>query len=84
MSNTIWPKIHHHELEKELGVKQVHFINDFVAIGYGVLNTPASSFIPLTDAPIQEGKPKALIGAGRFIFKIRHWTWRRLFNSWRE
>lgn len=64
LSNTDWPKVHHSELEKEIGVKQAHFINDFVAIGYGVLNTPSSSFIPLTDAPIQEGKPKALIGAG--------------------
>ncbi len=65
LSNTNWPKVHHSEVEKELGAKQVHFINDFVAIGYGILNTPASAFLRLNDAPVQEGKPKALIGAGK-------------------
>ena len=64
LSNTEWPKVHHSELEKELGVKSVSFINDFVALGYGVLNSPSSAFLKLNDAPVQEGLPKALIGAG--------------------
>lgn len=51
-------------LEQELGLDQIHLINDFEAVGYGVIGLTSADLYTL-----QEGKPKAnapiaIIGAG--------------------
>jgi len=50
-----------------LGLKRVQLINDFVALGYGLLTvdrTNAKEVRVLQDAPVQAGAPIATIGAG--------------------
>jgi len=55
------------QLVKELGLKRVQLINDFVALGYGLLTVDRSNpneVCVLQDAPVQPGAPIATIGAG--------------------
>uniref|UniRef100_K3WIP5 Glucokinase n=1 Tax=Globisporangium ultimum (strain ATCC 200006 / CBS 805.95 / DAOM BR144) TaxID=431595 RepID=K3WIP5_GLOUD len=51
-------------LERELGIKTVRLINDFAAMGYGLLTLKPHEYIVLNDAPKEEGAPIATIGAG--------------------
>eukprot|EP00931_Biecheleriopsis_adriatica_P112393 TRINITY_DN86_c0_g1_i1.p1 TRINITY_DN86_c0_g1~~TRINITY_DN86_c0_g1_i1.p1 ORF type:complete len:438 (-),score=87.02 TRINITY_DN86_c0_g1_i1:129-1442(-) len=52
-------------IEKELGIQRVELINDFVAQGYGILTLNRSEDCEvLQDAPVKEGAPIAVIGAG--------------------
>jgi glucokinase len=51
-------------LEHELGVTKVVLINDFAAIGYGVLGLRESDLHPLQKAVPQPQAPIAVIGAG--------------------
>ncbi|ETI30669.1 glucokinase [Phytophthora nicotianae P10297] len=51
-------------LEKELGIKKVRLINDFAAMGYGLLTLRPHEYIVLNDAPKDETAPMATIGAG--------------------
>jgi len=64
MTNVDWPLVDGAHLEKKFGFKKATFLNDFVANGYGVLNLKESDFVKITDAPVVDGAPKALIGAG--------------------
>ncbi|KUF92011.1 Serine/threonine-protein phosphatase [Phytophthora nicotianae] len=57
-------KIDGASLEKELGIKQVKLINDFAAMGYGLLTLRPHEYIVLNDAPKDETAPMATIGAG--------------------
>jgi glucokinase len=51
-------------LEKELGIAQVALINDFAAVGYGVLDLEASDIYTLQTGEYQPQAPIAVIGAG--------------------
>ncbi|KAG2804511.1 hypothetical protein PC112_g18694, partial [Phytophthora cactorum] len=51
-------------LEKELGIKKVRLINDFAAMGYGLLTLRPHEYMVLNDAPKDETAPMATIGAG--------------------
>lgn len=51
-------------LEKELGIATVKLINDFAAMGYGLLTLKPHEYIVLNDAEKEEGMPIATIGAG--------------------
>ncbi|NET53543.1 MAG: glucokinase [Merismopedia sp. SIO2A8] len=51
-------------LQRELNIAQVKLINDFVAIGYGVLGVAETDIHPLQVAPPQPNTPIAVIGAG--------------------
>lgn len=51
-------------LEKELGITTVKLINDFAAMGYGLLTLKPHEYIVLNDAEKEEGMPIATIGAG--------------------
>ncbi|RLN37644.1 hypothetical protein BBJ28_00007332 [Nothophytophthora sp. Chile5] len=51
-------------LEKELGITTVKLINDFAAMGYGLLTLKPHEYIVLNDVPREEGAPIATIGAG--------------------
>lgn len=57
-------KINGPGLERELGIKEVKLINDFAAMGYGLLTLKPHEYIVLNDAPREEGAPIATIGAG--------------------
>lgn len=51
-------------LERELGIKTVKLINDFAAMGYGLLTLKPHEYIVINDVPREEGQPIATIGAG--------------------
>lgn len=54
-----------HQIAREMGIHRVQLINDFEAQGYGVLTVdPGTECDILQGAPILEGAPKAVIGAG--------------------
>ncbi|KAG3129394.1 hypothetical protein PC128_g26870, partial [Phytophthora cactorum] len=57
-------KIDGASLQKELGIKQVKLINDFAAMGYGLLTLRPHEYMVLNDAPKDETAPMATIGAG--------------------
>jgi len=52
------------EMEQVLNIKAVTLINDFVGIGYGLLALGPKDLVPLNDAKIIPGAPKACLGAG--------------------
>ncbi|ELR97165.1 glucokinase [Gloeocapsa sp. PCC 73106] len=51
-------------LAKELDIKQVELINDFQAIGYGVLTLETEDIHTLQSAPSDANAPIAVLGAG--------------------
>lgn len=51
-------------LETELNLTQVRLINDFVAVGYGVLGLTSEDVYTRQNAPVQGRSPIAVIGAG--------------------
>ena len=51
-------------IKKVFGIKTVNLINDFAAVGYGLLTLQKEELVVLQDAPRQSGAPMATIGAG--------------------
>ncbi|NET37640.1 MAG: glucokinase [Cyanothece sp. SIO1E1] len=51
-------------LEQALAIAQVSLINDFAAIGYGILGLSEQDLVTLQPAPSQPQAPIAVIGAG--------------------
>lgn len=51
-------------LETELNLTSVRLINDFVAVGYGVLGLDAEDVYTRQNAPVQARSPIAILGAG--------------------
>lgn len=51
-------------LERDLGIKTVKLINDFAAMGYGLLTLKPHEYIALNDVPREKNAPIATIGAG--------------------
>lgn len=51
-------------LEQALAIPQIALINDFAAIGYGVLGLTSEALCPLQVAPIDREAPIAVLGAG--------------------
>jgi glucokinase len=51
-------------LETELKLADVSLINDFVAVGYGILGLEATDVLPLQSAPVRANAPIAILGAG--------------------
>ncbi|RHY33645.1 hypothetical protein DYB32_001477 [Aphanomyces invadans] len=51
-------------LQRELGIPNVKLINDFVAMGYGLLTLREHEFLALNDVPREADAPIATIGAG--------------------
>jgi glucokinase len=51
-------------LETELNLTSVRLINDFVAVGYGVLGLDTEDVYTRQNAPVQGRSPIAIIGAG--------------------
>jgi len=57
-------KIDGAQMEKELGIKTVKLINDFAAMGYGLLTLRPHEYMVLNNAEKEEGQPIATVGAG--------------------
>ncbi|MBE9019843.1 glucokinase [Chroococcidiopsidales cyanobacterium LEGE 13417] len=51
-------------LEEELGIESISLINDFAAVGYGILGLQESDLHTLQAGKPQTGTPIAVIGAG--------------------
>ena len=51
-------------LERELGIATISLINDFAAVGYGVLGLEAADLLTLQPGKPQRAAPIAVIGAG--------------------
>ena len=63
LTNLVW-SLDTRRLEQELGISKVSLINDFVAVGYGVLGLGESDLETLQSGKPQADAPKAVIGAG--------------------
>jgi glucokinase len=63
LTNLSW-SLEGDRLEKELALDQVVLINDFAAIGYGVLGLNNDDLCPLQTAEATANAPIAVIGAG--------------------
>jgi glucokinase len=51
-------------LEQELAIPKVRLLNDFAAIGYGILGLSTSDLYPLQSIPVDTNAPIAVLGAG--------------------
>lgn len=71
-------------LEKELKIAKVSLINDFAAVGYGILGLEKTDLHSLQDATFQPDAPIAVIGAGTGLgqgFLIRQSSDYQVFPS---
>ncbi len=63
LTNLVW-SLDTKRLETELGIASISLINDFAAVGYGVLGLAESDLHTLQTGKPQSGAPIAVIGAG--------------------
>lgn len=63
LTNLSW-SLSGERLQRELGIPKVTLINDFAAIGYGVLALEKDELATLQSAPADPAAPIAIIGAG--------------------
>ncbi|MEB3337668.1 MAG: glucokinase [Leptolyngbyaceae bacterium] len=71
-------------LEQALNIDQVRLINDFTAVGYGILGLSAADLYPLQMGAPQADAPIAVIGAGTGLgegFLIRHASGYQIYAS---
>ena len=59
-----WPVLDEKEVAKEFEIKHVKFINDFVAIGYSMIEVDLEGIQTLFDVKPVEGATKIVAGAG--------------------
>ncbi len=52
------------QMEAELGIPEVRLINDFAAVGYGILALKSEDEVVLQDRPVVSQAPIAVLGAG--------------------
>ena len=65
MNNIPWPTFSGDELAQELGIEKCQVINDFTAVGYGILGLNDSDVVNMNPNTSEvSGMPKAVIGAG--------------------
>lgn len=63
LTNVSW-QLDGERLEGELGIAKVTLINDFTAIGYGILALQSEDLLTIQEAEVVAGAPIAVIGAG--------------------
>ncbi|MUG91976.1 glucokinase [Scytonema sp. UIC 10036] len=71
-------------LQEELGIAQASLINDFAAVGYGVLGLNAQDILTLQPGKPNINAPIAIIGAGTGLgqgFLIKHGSSYQIFPS---
>ncbi|MDJ0509318.1 MAG: glucokinase [Crocosphaera sp.] len=64
LTNLNWPELTGDRLQKELSLQKVNLINDFAAIGYGILGLEKEDLYTLQDIKKQPNKPIGVLGAG--------------------
>jgi glucokinase len=71
-------------LEKELGIPHISLINDFAAVGYGILGLQKQDLLTLQAGKFQPEAPIAIIGAGTGLgqgFLIKQGKYYQVFPS---
>ncbi|MBE9226499.1 glucokinase [Phormidium sp. LEGE 05292] len=63
LTNLVW-FLDAERLQQELGIAKISLINDFVAVGYGILGLTESDLHTLQVGKFQANSPIAVIGAG--------------------
>ena len=63
LTNLSW-QLDGRQMETELGIPQIRLINDFAAVGYGILALKPEDLVVLQDQPTQDRAPIAVLGAG--------------------
>ncbi|MCM1982833.1 glucokinase [Lyngbya confervoides] len=63
LTNLDW-ELESGSLAQALGLAQVKLMNDFAAVGYGILNLRSADQVLIQDRPAQPQAPIAVIGAG--------------------
>lgn len=63
LTNLSW-RLDARRLERELNIPKITLINDFAAVGYGILGLRAEDVLSLQDVPARANAPIAVIGAG--------------------
>ncbi|MES1920038.1 hypothetical protein MHBO_001765 [Bonamia ostreae] len=75
LTNIGWSSISEKEMESELGIKKITFLNDFAANGYGIQLLEKEDLFEISNNKLPEPNgPKVIIGAGTglgeaFIFR---------------
>ena len=83
VTNLTW-SLEEDRLESELSIPRVHLINDFTAIGHGVLGLAKEDLHTLQEGRRDPEAPIAVIGAGTGLgegFLVPHPTGCRVFSS---
>lgn len=63
LTNLSW-HLYGRQMEKHLQIPAIHLINDFAAVGYGILTLKDSDLSVLQEQPQQAKAPIAVLGAG--------------------
>lgn len=66
LANLSW-SLEEERLAQQLNIPIVSLINDFTAIGYGILGLESKDLITLQDVEVQPGAPIAVVGAGSYL-----------------
>ena len=64
LTNLNWPELTGDRLEKKLSLERVNLINDFAAIGYGILGLKPDDLHTLQGAEAKPNTPIGVLGAG--------------------
>jgi glucokinase len=64
ITNADWPEFNVDDVQEVMKFQNIKILNDFEANAYGVLAMDKTHYQMLNSNPIQDGSPKALIGAG--------------------
>ena len=64
ITNLSWPPLVAEDLAQSLQIPKVLLINDFTAIGYGLLGLEKTDYVCLQDVPPDPQAPRAILGAG--------------------
>ncbi|GAA6614441.1 glucokinase [Scytonema sp. NUACC26] len=83
LTNLVW-FLDTQRLQEELGIAQVSLINDFAAVGYGVLGLSAQDILTLQPGKPNINAPIAIVGAGTGLgqgFLIKQGSSYQIFPS---
>ncbi|SPQ96381.1 Glucokinase [Plasmodiophora brassicae] len=58
------------QMSSQLNIEKVFLINDFAAIGYGLLRLTPGDLVKINDVPAQLGAPIACLGAGTGLGEV--------------
>lgn len=83
LTNLAW-YLDSERLQQQLGIPSISLINDFAAVGYGILGLTENDLYTLQSGKPQPGAPIAIIGAGTGLgqaFLIKQGQYYQVFSS---